>query len=272
MVPYRASLDVSRALAGYVSGLLAAERRRRGTRRGRRALTPFWQAVLVLRWFREDTRVARLANDAAIGLATAYRYLDEGIAVLAEQAPTLDEVLRQRREQGDTYVIVDGMLIRTDRLTERAETGIDRWYSGKHHAFGGNIQFLSSADGFPLWTADVEPGHTHDLTAAREQGAIGALCAAAAAGVPTLADKAYQAAGIGIHTPIKKPQGNQVLDSDNQCYNQLITRLRCLGERAAALITTRWKTLQRITQSPRRIGNIVKAALVLTQYEHQGRY
>ncbi len=231
-----------------------------------------WHAVLVLRWFREDTPVARLAQDADMGLSTAYRYLDEGIAVLAEQAPDLDEVLRQRHELGDTHVIVDGMLINTDRLTERTETGIDRWYSGKHHAFGGTIQFLSSTDGFPLWVSAVEPGTTHDLTAAREQGAVGALCAAAAAGVPTLADKAYQAAGIGIHTPIKNPQDNQVLDRDNQCHNTLLTRLRCLGERAAALITTRWKTLHRITQSPRRIGQIVKATLVPTQYEHQERY
>jgi hypothetical protein len=118
----------------------------------------------------------------------------------------------------------------------------------------------------------VSPGSSHDLAAAREHGAIGALCAAAAKGLPCLADKGYCFAGIGIHAPIKNPTGDQVLDVDNRSYNSLLTRLRCLGERAAATLLTRWKTLRRITLCPQRIGAITKAALVLTQFEHQGRY
>lgn len=51
MIAYSATLDVPRELAEFVSKLLA-ERRRRGTPRGSRALTCFWQAVLGLRWFR----------------------------------------------------------------------------------------------------------------------------------------------------------------------------------------------------------------------------
>ncbi|SEU48221.1 hypothetical protein SAMN05421811_1374, partial [Nonomuraea wenchangensis] len=52
MIAHRATLDVSRALIHYVARLLHDERRRLGTPKGSRALTPFWQAVLVLRWFR----------------------------------------------------------------------------------------------------------------------------------------------------------------------------------------------------------------------------
>jgi hypothetical protein len=52
-------------------------------------------------------------------------------------------------------------------------------------------------------------------------------------------------------------------------YNSLLTRLRCLGERAAAMLLTRWKTLRRITLCAWRIGAITKAALVLTQFEHR---
>jgi hypothetical protein len=100
-------------------------------------------------------------------------------------------------------VILDGMLIPTDRIAETTTNAegktINLWYSGKHHAFGGNIQFLSHAAGFPLWVSDVQPGHTHDLVAAHAEGATGALCASAAQGLPTLADKAYQSSGIGIH-------------------------------------------------------------------------
>jgi hypothetical protein len=38
------------------------------------------------------------------------------------------------------------------------------------------------------------------------------------------------------------------------------------------MLLTRWKTLRHITLCPYRIGDITQAALVLTQFEHQGRY
>jgi len=41
----------------FMSGLLHAERVRRGTRAGRRALGSCKQAVLVLRWFLDDIRM-----------------------------------------------------------------------------------------------------------------------------------------------------------------------------------------------------------------------
>ena len=48
------------------------------------------------------------------------------------------------------------------------------------------------------------PGSMHDLTCAREH-ALGALCAAAAAGLPTLADPGCNGAGIGIHVRSSSP-------------------------------------------------------------------
>jgi hypothetical protein len=44
--------------------------------------------------------------------------------------------------------------------------------------------------------------------------------------------------------------------------------LRCLGERGFALLTGRWRALQHITLSPSKIGDIARAALVLTHFEH----
>ena len=76
MIAYRATLDVPRELAQVASGLLADERRRRGTPRGSRALTCFWQAVLGLRWFRDRTAPDALARDHGISRATAYRYVE----------------------------------------------------------------------------------------------------------------------------------------------------------------------------------------------------
>ena len=58
---YTAVLPASDETVRFVSGLLAAERRRRGTRRGRRALGCYRQAVLLLRWFLDGTRLAQLA-------------------------------------------------------------------------------------------------------------------------------------------------------------------------------------------------------------------
>ena len=69
----------------FLSGLLHAERARRGTRAGTRALSPFKQAVLVLRWFLDGTRMTQLASDNEISKSTGYDYLHEGIDVLAAQ-------------------------------------------------------------------------------------------------------------------------------------------------------------------------------------------
>jgi hypothetical protein len=44
-----------------------------------RAATCWTQAVLVLRWFKDASRVHLLARDAGISQATAYRYLHEAI-------------------------------------------------------------------------------------------------------------------------------------------------------------------------------------------------
>jgi hypothetical protein len=135
VIAYRATLDVPGELVQFVAGLLAAERRRRGTPKGSRALTCFWQAVLGLRWFRDRTAPDALARDHKISRATAYRYRDEVIEVLAGQAPDLREALERAREQGFAHVILDGKIIACDRCKEPARSAkgeaIDLWYSGK---------------------------------------------------------------------------------------------------------------------------------------------
>jgi hypothetical protein len=77
VINYRATLDGPRELVWLVARLLLAERRRRGTPEGSRALTCFWQAVPGLRWFRDRTMPDALARDHGISRATAYRYLEE---------------------------------------------------------------------------------------------------------------------------------------------------------------------------------------------------
>ena len=271
MIAYRATVDVPRELAWFAAKLLAAERRRRGTPKGSRALTCFWQAVLGLRWFRDGTSPDALARDHGISRATGYRYVDEVVAVLADQAPELREALERAKQEGLAHVILDGKIIPCDRCKEPALSVkgqvIDLWYSGKAHAHGGNIQAVLAPDGFPLWISDVEPGSVHDLTAARIH-ALPALYWAAAAQLPTLADPGYDGAGIGIHIPVKQPPGGRELDIDTRTRNAIQRSLRCRGERGFALLNQRWRTLQHITASPSKIGDIARAALVLTHFEH----
>jgi hypothetical protein len=135
VIAYRATLDVPRELVQFVAKLLLAERRRRGTPRGSRALTCFWQAVLGLRWFRDRTTPDALARDHRISRAAAYRYRDEVIDVLADQAPDLREALERAKGEGLSHVILDGKIIPSDRCKEPAVSVkgevIDLWYSGK---------------------------------------------------------------------------------------------------------------------------------------------
>jgi len=273
LIAYRAMLDVPRELVLELAKLLRAERRALGTRKGARLLTCFKQALFVLVWFRTKGEVEIVGAGFRLSRATSYRYRDEGVRVLAAQAPDLHDALAEVAEQGWSHVVLDGKLIRTDRCAEtttsvKGET-INAWYSGKHRAPGGNVQAVIRPDGVPIAVSQVAPGHLHDLTVARDTGVVGALnWAAAQLDLPTLADSGYEGAGHGIKTPIKQPTDGQVLAPDNQAYNTLLRSTRCLGERGFALLTGRWRALQRVTISPRRIGELAQAALVLTRIEN----
>ena len=272
MIPYRAMLDVPAALLRYLSRLLAAERRHRGTPARSRKLSCRDQALLVLRWFRDRTRIEALGRDHGISRATAYRYVAEAVDVLSAQAPTLTEALDRAIAEGVPYVILDGKVFAGDRCSEPAVSVkgqvIDAWYSGKAHRHGGNVQAVTRPDGLPLWTGPAEPGSVHDITAARWH-ALPARYPAPPHRMPGLAHLGYDGAGIGILTPVKKPAGNQELDIGTRTKNALLRDLRCRGERGFALLTQRWAALQHITADPDRTTEITRAALILTQFEHK---
>lgn len=272
MIPYRAILDVSEHLVRRVARLLHQERRRRGTRRNTRAPTCREHAVLVLRCFRDRTDPTALARDNGIGRATAYRYIDEAVAVLAAHAPDLEDALRHTRDH-DGRVILDGKLLPGDRCAQpHPGTGNDIWYSGHKRRHGANVQFLADATGEPLWVSEAEPGSTADITAARIH-VLPQLRRAAAEDLVVLADAGYDGAGTGIHVPVKRPAcvSQERFSVDNQAYNLLLRGMRGIGERAMAVLTGRWRVLRHITKSPSQIGDITKAALTLTVLERETR-
>lgn len=266
MITYRATLDVPAGTARLVSSWLLAHRKAHDARPWQRAATPYVQAIMVLRWFKEATDVPILARDAAVSIATAYRYLHEAIDVIAAQAPDLSDVLAEGLREGWGFVCLDGTLIASTRSAAPSEAGHDVWYSGKHKQHGGNIQVLTGPTGYPEWVSDVEPGSTHDITAARTH-VLPALYPAAAQGLPTLTDKGYGGAGIGIIVPTKGAN----LAVDNRTRNAIISALRAPAERANALLKRTWKALERVTLDPWRIGAITTAALVLLHLQRPTR-
>jgi hypothetical protein len=275
-VTYTAVLPVAEETVLFVSRLLAAERRRRGTRSRRRALGCYRQAVQVLRWFVDGTRLAQLVADHRIGRSTAYRYLHEGIDALAAAAPGLRGALLAARAAGHSHVTVDGTLIRTDRChvpgptarADRRDRRVDLWWSGKHAAHGGNVQVLAAPDGWPLWTSGVRPGREHDTTALRAHPeALPLLAEWTDAGHAVLADLGYEGEQAALTLPIKKVAGRR-LTADQRTVNALHAATRALAERGNSLLRTTFKALRRVSLCPWRIGAITAAALVLLHHQH----
>ncbi len=271
MLSYRVTLDVPVQLAVFVAGLLAEHRGEIGTPAGSRALTCWKQAVFALAWFRDRPDIPRLGRGFGISQATACRYLDEAITVLAAKAPSLRQALDKAGNLGLACLILDGTIVASGRCAEKtiSKKGreIDRWYSGKARHPGGNIQGLASPRGIPLWVSDALPGSTHDLTAAREH--VLPQARPYLKDLPFLADSGYEGAGAGVHVPVKKPADGGELDPDTKTRNALLRSLRYQGERGFALMSQRWRTLQQVMLSPGKIGDIAKAALVLVLFEHK---
>ena len=270
MISYRVTLDVPVQLALFVSGLLAGHRRELGTRNGTRALTCWKQAIFALAWFRDRPDIRRLGAGFGISQATAYRYKDEALEVLAAKAPSLRQALERAAEQGLPYLILDGTLIASDRCaakkTSRKGKQIDAWYSARARRPAGNVQGLAAPRGMPLWVSGALPGSTYDLTAARAlvlpqaRPYLGKL--------PFLADSGFEGAGAGVLVPVKKPARGE-LDTDTKTRNALLRSLRYQGERGFALMKQRWRAMQYVSVSPTTIGDIARAVLVLVQFEHK---
>lgn len=268
-IAFTALLSVREETVLFVSGLLDGERQRRGTRSGRRSLGCFKQAILVLRWFLDGTRLTQLAGDNDIGVSTAYRYLHEGIDVLAGRQPALHCVLLAAKMAGHSHVNIDGTLIYTDRCAAPGPTpGVDLWWSGKHHHHDGTIQVISSPDGWPLWTSPVRPGREHDLTCLKAHPEIlPALTQWTADDLPVLADLGYEGEAGTFTLPIKKPKGGKLTQRQKQ-LNWLQAHARARAEQANAVLKMTFKALRHVSLDPSMIGQIAAAALVLLHIEH----
>src|ERR1700755_2483784 len=127
---YRAALPLSRKTLNYVAGLIRRHRKSIGSRW--RKLDPGQQGLLVLAYLRKGETFADLAAGFGVGAATAWRYIDEAVALLAARAPKLRKAVRDAKSAGHAYVILDGTLIPIDRVARDKP-----FYSGKHPARRG---------------------------------------------------------------------------------------------------------------------------------------
>jgi hypothetical protein len=267
-VTYSAALPVRDETAAFLADLLNHERARRGTRTGTRALSGSQQAILILRWFLDATRIRQLASDNSIGKSTAYAYLNEGIDVLANRAPSLRSALLAAKAAGYSHVNIDGTLIETDRCSTPGPTpGVDRWWSGKHHNHGGNVQVVTVPDGWPIWTSDVRPGREHDTTAVRTHQEILPILAEITDDLRTLGDLGYEGESDTITVAFKKPKNGELTDTQHM-FNIAHNGQRAIGERGNALLKMTFKALRNISLDPWRIGRIVAAALAILHFDH----
>ena len=165
MLFYRAAVDLSRPTLNYVAGIV--RRHRRAIRSRWRLLNPGQQALLVLVHLRKGETFVEAAAGFGVSVATAWRYVEEIVALLSARSPKLWAALRKAKTDGMTHLVLDGTLIHTDRVKA------DRpYFSGKHRVHGMNVQVIAGPDGTILWTSGAMPGKIHDLTAARVWGIL----------------------------------------------------------------------------------------------------
>jgi hypothetical protein len=247
----RAALPLSSRTLTFVSGVIRRYRVWIGS--CWRKLNPGQQALLVLAYLRKGETSGELAAGFAVGTTTAWRYVQETVALLATKAPKLRQAVRAATKAGYAYVVLDGTLIPVDRVAA------DRpFYSGKHKRHGMNLQVIASPDGDILWVSGALPGSVHDKKA---EWIWGILAELEAAGLATLAGKGYQGS-----THAKLPyRGRNKPESQKQA-NRAHAKLRSPGERANAQLKN-WRILRKLRCCPWRAGQLAKAIHVLQTRE-----
>ncbi len=219
MLFYRAALPLSRQSLTFVSGIIRRHRKKAGSRW--RKLNPGQQALLVLAYLRKGETFAELAAGFGVGTTSAWRYVNETVDLLAARAPKLRQAVRDAKNAGYAYVVLDGTLIPVDRVAANRP-----FYSGKHKRHGMNLQVIASPDGSILWVSGALPGSVHDKNA---EWIWGVLAELEAAGLVTLADKGYQGS-----TNAKLPYRGRTKPESQKQANRAHARLRAPGERANA--------------------------------------
>ncbi|WP_437438036.1 transposase family protein [Streptomyces olivoreticuli] len=137
-----------------------------------RKLRPYDRARCTLVYLRKRDILQQIAAGFGIGVATAWRYVNDTIERLAAFAPSLTETLTSHHCDG--FVLLDGTVVETDRVEAEGH------FSGKVRREGVNLQVIIDT----CTQLDLE----------------------------VLADKGYQGAGGTVTTPIKRRPDTELPD------------------------------------------------------------
>jgi transposase-like protein len=260
VLSYPSGMTMSSRALNLLADLLRGHRSARGTRW--RKLPAGRQALLVVAHLRKNDTYAELARGFGVGTSTVYRYIREGIELLAAKAPTLEQAIEVAKRKA--FVILDGTLLRIDRVG--MASGYDRaFYSGKHKAHGLNVQVIADPVGRLVWISPPLPGARHDMGAAREHGIIDALTEHQ---IAAAADTAYQGAGPTVAVPQRRrrkdPETSRYrpLPRFQKDVNKAHARRRGPGEGANAELKN-WRVLRKIRSSPNRANELIAAVQTL---------
>ena len=107
-------------------------------------------------------------------------------------------------------------------------------YSGKHKTTGMNVQVACTLAEKLAWISDPIDGSRHDNYCLNESGILLALDPA-----DWIGDKGY--VGNGMITPIRKPEGRELLDWEKE-FNKQVNKIRAMIERVIANFKT-WRIM-----------------------------
>jgi len=191
------------------------------------ALGLFKSVVVTLAYLRRNHVQQELAELYGASQPTISRTVARYTSILGELlkdwVPTVEDL------DPKAQLIIDGTL-----LPCWSWAGHGELWSGKHRTTGVNVQVACTLSGQLAWVSDPTPGRTHDAKAVRESGILqDEDCP------EHLGDKGY--IGLGMITPIRKPAGGGLYESQKQ-FNTQVNSIRYQIERTIANLKT-WRIL-----------------------------
>jgi hypothetical protein len=243
----RVSLPPSRQTLNFAAGII--RRHRISTGSLWRKLNPGQQALLVPVYLRKGETFASLTAGSGVGTATAWRYVEETVALLAARAPRLRKAARDATRAGHAYVVLDGTLIPIDRIAA------DRpFYSGKHTRHSMNLQVIAGPRGDILWVCGALPGSVHDKKADWMRGAWPNWSTPGWSPSPTRATR-------GARTRRTRTRGRTSRIPRNRPARRTRSSTHPAKGRTPRLKT--WKILTKLRCCPWRAGQLARAIHVL---------
>jgi len=187
----------------------------------------FNSVVITLTYMRRNRVQEELAERYGTSQPTVSRAISAVTLLikkaLAPYVPTADEL------DGQCQYLVDGTLLPCWSWAAHPEL-----YSGKHKTTGMNVQVACTLAGKLAWISDPVEGSRHDNHCLKESGALFTLDPA-----DWIGDKGY--VGNDMTTPIKKPQGRELLDWEKE-FNKQVNKIRVMVERVIADFKT-WRIM-----------------------------